>query len=137
MQKSAVMSLANALHYKKHYDRSTALKRAWAMVKQSVFNSKAVGVSFGLRQVALERLKAYNPAQVKVMLKAETENNHDKNAVAVLVSIGEGKTFKIGYLPSNNIWTSLVKREQVKAILSSITGGAGRMFGFNFKMCVA
>lgn len=106
------------------------------MVKQSVFNSKAVGVSFGLRQVALERLKANNPAQVKVMLKVEPDNKYDKNAIAVLVSVGGGKTFKIGYLPSSGIWTALVKREQVKAILSSITGGAGRMFGFNFKLAI-
>lgn len=96
MNKQAIMTLANALYYKKHYDRSTALKRAWAMVKQSVFHSKAVGVSFGLRQKVLAKLKSYSPAQVQVILKRETDNKHDKNAVAVLVSVAGGKSFKIG-----------------------------------------
>ena len=70
------------------------------------------------------------------MLKAEPENKHDKNAVAVLVSVEDSKAFKIGYLSSSSIWTALVKHDQVKAILSSITGGTGRMFGLNFKLAI-
>lgn len=136
MKKSAVMTLANALHYKKHIDRPTALRRAWRMIKQAVFNAKAVGVSFGLRQVALQHLKAYSPARISVTLKAEPNNKHDKHAIAVLVSVDNGKAYKIGYLPSSSIWTGLVNRKQVRAAIDIITGGNGKMLGFNFKLSI-
>lgn len=122
MKKSAVMILANELYYKKRYSRPMELKRAWAMIKPSKFFSKAVGVSFGSRQAALMRLKKYAADCIEVILKHEPDNKHDKNAVAVLVSMMGGKEYKIGN-PSSSIWTRLIDRQQVQAAFKSVTGG--------------
>lgn len=137
MKKLALMTLANALHYKKHLTRSDALKRAWRMVRQGEFNSKTVGVSFGLRQKALARLKHYSLGLIRVTLKHEPDNKHDKNAVAIMVSVAGSREFKIGYLPAGSLWLRLVEKNLVGAAVSDIAGGTGRTLGFNFKFIVA
>lgn len=71
MFKSTVMTLANMLHYRNSLPRPQALKRAWAMVKQGNFNSKAVGVTFGCRQTSLMRLKHYDTHVIAVELVHE------------------------------------------------------------------
>lgn len=136
MLKSIAMTLSNHL-VKQGMSRPQALKTAWHMAKQGEFNSKAVGVTFGLRQTALMRLKRwYSLEQISVKLVYESNNQHDKDAVAVKVSVNSGRVFTIGYLPRKaaQLWFRIVDRQKVAARLMQITGGNGKSLGINFKM---
>lgn len=137
MQKSTVMTLANVLHYQKGLNRSQALKTAWKMVKQAEFNSKAVGVSFGQRQKALARLKQYRPESVSITLEREA-NAFDRNAVAVKVAVNGSKAFAVGYLSREAalLWAKLVEKNKAAAKQVHVTGGNGRNYGINFKLCL-
>lgn len=137
MLKSAVMSIANMLHYRRGLTRPQALKTAWRMAKQGEFYSKAVGVSFGLRQTALMRLKRwYRLEQISVRLVHEADNRYDRDAVAVQVSVNGGRAFTVGYLPRQaaQLWARVVDRQQVTAGSVQVTGGNGRHVGLNFRL---
>jgi len=61
---------------------------------------KVVGVTFGTRQKALERLTYYAPEEVLTVLVPEPENPYDKNAIAVKVFVdGTKESYCIGYIP--------------------------------------
>ncbi|SEP46864.1 HIRAN domain-containing protein [Propionispora vibrioides] len=134
MLKSIAMTLSNSL-VKHGLPRPQALKRAWAMAKQGQFNAKAVGVTFGLRQTALMRLKKYSKEVITILLVHEP-NQYDKNAVAVKVSVNRGRAFTIGYLPklTASLWGRLVDKQKAAAKIVKITGGNGKNLGINFKL---
>jgi hypothetical protein len=84
------------------------MDRKDAFVKAGSIEIRVAGVTFGSRQTALKRLASYNPSQVRAYLAPEPENPVDRNAVAVMVGIQEGRGFyKLGYVPAGN--TGLVK----------------------------
>jgi len=98
--KSKVMSLGNRLTPKMDGNKSAAFKRAWAIVKAGGLELAVKGTSFGNRQEALKRLAAYAPNQVRAVLVPEENNPADKNAVAVLVGVQNGRGFyRLGYVP--------------------------------------
>lgn len=134
MLKSIAMTLSNTL-IKQGLTRSQALKRAWRMVKQTEFYSKAVGVTYNNRQKALERLLQYNKEQVNIILEHE-ENVHGNRAVAVKVSVSGSIPFTIGYLSREvaGLWCRLVDRQKVTAKFENVTGGHGKRYGLNFKL---
>lgn len=128
------MTLSNAL-VKRGLSRPRALKRAWAMAKQGQFNAKAVGVTFGLRQTALMRLRQYGKDAITILLVHEP-SPYDKNAVAVKVSVNRGRAFTIGYLPraTASLWGRLVDKQKAAAELIAITGGRGNRLGMNLQL---
>lgn len=134
MLKSIAMTLSNTL-IKQGLTRSQALKRAWRMVKQTEFYSKAVGVTCNNRQKALARLLQYSREQVNIMLEHE-DNIHDSRAVAVKVSVTGSKPFTIGYLSREvaGLWYRLVDRQKVTAKFDNVTGGRGKRYGINFRL---
>jgi ADP-ribosylglycohydrolase len=56
-------------------------------------------VTHGKRQKALEHLERYPARMISVTLERDRTNAHDRNAVAVAVSV-EGKgSYTVGYVP--------------------------------------
>ena len=104
---------------------------------------KAVGTSFDNRQGKLWNVRRYlgaHPgAPITVMLRREPKNEHDPNAIAVLVKTD--KTIaKIGYVPADKaLW--LAKRMDagltVRAYHGVVTGGErkAKHVGFEFTIC--
>lgn len=89
--KSKVMQIANRL-VKQGVKRSTAMVRAWILVKLNRITVKAVGATFGIRQQLLHRLAKYQPQDVTVFLRRERENTAESNAVQVIAAVrGKGK----------------------------------------------
>jgi len=98
--KSKVMSLGNRLAPRMGGDRTSAMIRAWQIVKAGGLELAVKGVSFGNRQEALRRLAAYSPGQIRAVLVPEPSNPADPAAVAVLVGVNGGKgLFRLGYIP--------------------------------------
>jgi hypothetical protein len=98
--KSKVMTLGNRLAPRMGGDRRAAFVRAWAVVKAGGLELAVKGVSFGTRQKALRRLAAYSPADVRVWFVAEPENKADREAVAVMVAVQNGRgAYRLGYVP--------------------------------------
>ena len=133
--KSALMTLANSLHYRQGMSRRQALKTAWAIVKQGQVNSRVAGVTFGSRQTALERLARYSSQAVIISLVRE-QNEHDSNAVAILVSVNGSTAYKLGYLPKETaaVWSALVAKGKAAARLDRVTGGHGFTYGASVKL---
>lgn len=87
---------------------------------------KVAGVTKERRQEAIEHLSRYNPETVSFILNRESDNQYDRNAIAVYASVGSGKAYKMGYISAavacllsgiiDNITT-------VNARLQAITGG--------------
>lgn len=95
---SKVMTIANKL-VAQGYNRPHAMVKAWALAKMPAIATKVVGVTYGNRQKAIERLAMYAPESVTIRLRREQDNEHDRNAVAVLAA-AEGKGgYHMGYLP--------------------------------------
>lgn len=134
MQKSAVMTLGNSL-VKQGMNRSQALKTAWKMVKQGQFYTKAAGVSYGNRQEALERLTKYTADSIKINLVRE-DNEFDPQAVAIMVSVNDGKQYKLGYLARQiaALWYRLVEKNFLTATMTQITGGNTKNYGVNLNL---
>jgi len=98
--KSKAMALGNKLAAKMGGDRKAAFIQAWAIVKAGGLELAVKGVSFGNRQEALRRLAAYAPDAIRAVLVPEENNPADKNAIAVLVGVNNGKgLFHLGYAP--------------------------------------
>ena len=76
--KRTAMILANRLRAVEGIDRSLALKRAWAMVKQGSFYTKVAGVTYGDRQAVIRRLRQYG---ANVYFEREAGNEVDPNAI--------------------------------------------------------
>ena len=95
---SKVMTIANKL-VKEGYGRSTAMIKAWVLVKLPQVVTKVSGVTHGKRQQALEHLTQYSPEDIRIYLKRESDNAFDKNAVKVVVSVRNKGAYTIGYLP--------------------------------------
>ena len=96
-----VATMANRLK-KMGLTLSAAFKKAWELIKGNTIESKIAGVTKGNRQKALARIAAaYRPNQVRVWLERDKANLHDNNAVAVMISVNNSKSYKIGYIPKN------------------------------------
>ena len=138
--KSKVMSLGNKLA--KGQDRHFAFFRAWAVVKAGGIELPVKGVTFGTRQEALRRLSAYDPAQVRAVLVPEPANPMDKNAVAVMVGVQNGKgLYCLVYLPKEQTRTVKAMRSR-HVSLRVVSGcwqykGKGRLtFGARISLAV-
>ena len=94
---SAVTAIANQL-VSQGYSRTNAFVKAWVLVKLDKISTKAVGVTFGNRQRALEHLARYSPERVTLHLVRDKRNAHDKNAVAVVAVVSRKGAFCMGYL---------------------------------------
>ena len=94
---SAVTAIANHL-VSCGYSRTNAFVKAWVLVKLDKISTKAVGVTFGNRQRALEHLARYSPERVTLHLVRDKRNTHDKNAVAVVADVSRKGAFCMGYL---------------------------------------
>jgi len=97
-QKSKVCIIANRL-IKQGYTRSSAFCKAWAIVKAETINTKVSGVTFAKRQTALERLTKYDAQLISIELQRDTTNEHDNNAIAVIATVKDKGSYKMGYLP--------------------------------------
>ena len=96
-----VATMANRLK-KMGLTLSAAFKKAWELIKGNTIESKIAGVTKGNRQKALARIAAaYRPNQVRVWLERDKANLHDNNAIAVMISVNNSKSYKIGYIPKN------------------------------------
>lgn len=97
-KQSKVCTIANKL-VKEGYSRSAAFIRAWILVKLQQVKIRVAGVTYGLRQKALEHLRRYNPQMISISLERENDNAADTNAVKVIATV-EGKgSYCMGYLP--------------------------------------
>ena len=97
--KSKVMSLGNRLAAKGK-DRGAAFVRAWTIVKAGRLELAVRGVTVETRQIALQRLAAYDPSQVKAVLVLEPANPADPAAVAVMAGVQNGRgLYRLGYVP--------------------------------------
>lgn len=95
---SKVMTIANRL-VSQGYGRSTAMLKAWVLVKLPQIITKVSGVTHGKRQKALEHLSRYKPEDIRIFLQREKTNTFDKNAVQVIASVRNKGAYVIGYLP--------------------------------------
>lgn len=121
-----VMQIANRLHYKSGLDRSTALAKAWRLIKTHTVSTRVVGTSFDNRQNVLAFLKSYQAEQVSVKLVRDRSNAFDKNAVAVVAVVKDKVSAVIGYLPKSVANVVAVLMDKGLNILSdtlSIVGG--------------
>lgn len=82
-----VMQIANRLHYKSGFDRSTALAKAWRLIKTHAVGTRVVGTTFNNRQNVLALLKSCQSEQAGIRLVRDRSNAFDNNAVAVIVTI--------------------------------------------------
>lgn len=96
--RKAVATLANKIN-RKIKNLSAAFRKAWAIIKGKIIQSKISGVTFGNTQKALAHLTKYNPEAVSVELVRESGNEHDINAVGVHVSVKGSQGYRIGFLP--------------------------------------
>lgn len=83
-------------------------------------NIKLAGVTFENRQETIARLSSGEPCQ----LIPEPENQFDKNAIAVFVTL-DGEPAHIGYVPRQLAeWIApLLKGETIGGKVTEITGG--------------
>lgn len=120
-----VTTIANRINGKLH-DLSAAFRRAWQIVRWRLLVAKVTGVTFGNRQRTLRKLETYNKGMVNVTLERDTDNNHDKNAVKVMVSVSGGIGYHLGYVPRDlaELITPLIdKGIKLAARLHGVTGG--------------
>lgn len=102
MNKSLVCEIANNLS--RDMGRSTAFKKAWDVVKSGALSLPVSGVTFGSRQEALKRLALYDGGGIWTFLVPEPSNPYDKNAVAVMVGVQNGRgLYRLGYVPRPDI----------------------------------
>ena len=121
---SAVTAIANHL-VSCGYSRTNAFVKAWVLVNLDKISTKAVGVTFGNRQRALEHLARYSPERVTLHLVRDKRNTHDKNAVAVVAVVSRKGAFCMGYLArslSAFIAPLLDTGKAVKAIYKGVKG---------------
>jgi hypothetical protein len=123
--KSKVFVIGNKLSA--NMDRSAAFELAWRLVYKGGIELSVRGVTYGSRQVALQRLAAYNPTDVRTYLVPEPENEVDRNAIAVMVGVQGGRgIYKLGYIPASqtNLAAVLIGKLPALRILSGDIYGA-------------
>ena len=96
--KSKVCIIANRL-IKKGLSKSAAFIKAWQTVKTETIETKIAGVTFGNRQTAIANLKKYAADNISINLERETTNEHDNNAIAVIATVKDKGSYKMGYIP--------------------------------------
>jgi hypothetical protein len=112
--KSKVVSMANKLSAKMGGNKSAAFTTAWATVKAGSLEIAVRGVTFGNRQEALKRLAKYAPEQIRAVIVPEPENAADKEELAVMVGVNNGRgLYRLGYVP-----------RELCAVVSSFSGSA-------------
>lgn len=120
-----VATLANKLN-KSLKSLSDAFKKAWTIIKGKYIISKVSGVVYGNRQRALMKLEGYSKEVINVSLERETENKYDSAAIKVMVSVGLGRKYHLGYLPKDLaalLSTVMDKGIQLTASFKAVTGG--------------
>jgi hypothetical protein len=105
---SKICSIANSIP--RSVSRSEAFACARNIVQEGCLELKIAGVTFGNRQIALQRLTTYDPSEIEVTLSPEQENPVDKNAVEVMVRVNGGNRYRIGYVPAESAKTVKVFR---------------------------
>jgi len=123
--KSKVMTIANRL-VAQGWGRTTAMIRAWALVKLPRVETKVAGVTHGNRQKAIQHLAQYAQESITIRLEREAGNEHDRNAVAVWAAV-EGKgAYHMGHLPrslAGFIAPLLDAGKAVTALFKEVRGG--------------
>lgn len=135
--RSKVMCIANNL-VKQGIPRSAAMIRAWITVKLRTIRTKAAGVTYGIRQGLLARLRRYSAADVNISLVHERTNANDSNAVMVIAGVRGKGAAQIGYLPRKlaaAVAPLLDKGKAVKAHFEAVTGG--HEYGLNYGINIA
>jgi len=105
---------------------STAFRRAWKIIKGRVLISKVSGVTYGSRQKALGRLEKYGAGVINVSLERDGNNTYDANAIRVMVNVGNGAQYQLGFIPKDLaalLAPLLDKGIQLAARFKSVTGG--------------
>ena len=112
MNKATVFQIGNRLA--KTMPRKDAFIQAWAIVRKGAVSFPVRGVMEGSRQEALRRLAAYEPSQVRAFLMPEPENSADKNAIAVMVGVQNGRgLYRLGYIPASETAKAAALRGRV------------------------
>ena len=125
--KSKVMSLGNRLAAN-GADRSAAFAKAWAIVKAGGLVLAVKGVTIGSRQIALKRLTAYEPSQVRAVLVPEPNNPADPAAIAVMVGVQNGRSlYRLGYVPREQ--AAVVKAMGGKLPALRVVSGTWGLYG--------
>ena len=120
-----VTSIANRIN-KKINNLSAAFRRAWQIVKGRELISRISGVTYGTRQRALRKLEKYNAGMINVTLQHEADNAYDVNAIRVLVNVGSGAQYHLGFLPkdlASLLAPILDKGIELVTRFKSVTGG--------------
>lgn len=123
--RKAVCAMANELK-KAGYSLSDAFRKAWKRVKLTM-TVKAAGTTFENRQERLNFLKNFRPEDLAVTLEREPGNQHDRNAIKVIVHILPiKKRTMIGYVPAGlarDLARAIDAGAQAKAKLLQVIGG--------------
>ena len=120
-----VATIANRIN-RKLDDLAAAFRRAWQIVKGRILVSKVAGVLQGTRQRALRKLAQYGKGMVNARLERETANAYDGNAVKVMISVGSGAEYHMGYVPRDlaaAVAPLLDKGIELAARFRGVTGG--------------
>lgn len=119
---SAVMVIANHL-VKEGYSRSTAMVKAWILVKLPALLVKVKGVTYGNRQRAIEHLTRYTPEDIHISLERDAGNSADRNATAVVAAVKGKGSYVMGYLPRPLAALIAPVVDRVHSRLKEIRGG--------------
>jgi len=133
-----VATIANRIN-KKINDLSAAFRRAWQIVKGRQLISKVSGVTFGTRQKALKKLEKYDTGVVNVALERDEANTYDVNAIKVMVHVGSGDMYHLGFLPKDLAATLaplLDKGIELTTIFRGVTGGYEGRETYGALICV-
>jgi len=120
-----VATLANRIN-KKINDLSAAFRRSWQIVKGRQLVSRVNGVTYGTRQRALRKLEQYSADAIGVTLEREAGNAYDVNAIRVMVNVGSGAQYHLGFLPrdlADLLAPVMDKGVQLAARFKSVIGG--------------
>jgi len=123
--RKSVSILANRIN-RKVKNLSISFKRAWQIVKGRELISRISGVTYGTRQRALRKLEKYNAGMINVTLQHEADNAYDVNAIHVMVNVGSGAHYHLGFLPrdlAELLAPLLDKGIHLAARFKSVTGG--------------
>jgi hypothetical protein len=135
--KSKVCVIANTLT-KQGMNRSAAFRRAWQLIKAETVETNIAGVTYGNRQTALERLNKYDTQLISVNLTREAANEHDSNAIAVIVTVQGKGSYTVGYLPRRLAATIAPLLDAGKAVKAAFKGITGKYHNYhNHGMSVA
>ncbi|MHB1628034.1 MAG: HIRAN domain-containing protein [Bacilli bacterium] len=96
-RRRTVMLLAHSLRAAHSWPMSVALRWAWRIEKSDIA-ARVAGVRFGQRQTALEHLSRYAARDTFLSLRRESQNPHDRNAVAIIVTVAGRGSVRVGYL---------------------------------------